>query len=486
VRELEHLRPSELAARRAELLPRARVVLGAEALLVIDLAASAGSDAGLVACAGTLPGGGVFEELIAAARGDSGRQMPFSIAGGTMAALVVPGSRPQEFLAALFDARRQLPDAWRRDLFAYLGAALLGEDGGYPPVQSPVGEEELRVPPGMVLGGSAAMQDILDRLRATVRSDLSVLLSGETGTGKELFARLIHASGPSGRGPFVAINCAALPAELLEAELFGVAAKVATGVDPRPGLIVQANGGTLFLDEIGDLPLPLQAKLLRVLQQREVLPLGGSQAKKVAVRVIAASNRDLEAMREQGLFRDDLYYRLCGLHLWLPPLRERREDLPELILTFVQWCAAKYGKRVRGVSRRALATLVAYDWPGNVRQLEHAIEQAVLLAPDGALLQAEHFTSIERTASHAAHRAAEVGAAQPPEAATAISGSPPQTLSQQVDDLERRAIGEALQRAGGNRSRAAKLLGITRNGLALKMRRLRLAARALQDERAPI
>jgi DNA-binding NtrC family response regulator len=476
VRDLERMLRSGGVPWSVEVLGRARAVLGADVLLVIDAVAGSGPDAGLLACAGTFPVADVLEELIARSRSEMEPNVALVLAGGAVAALAAPGARPQQLLAALFDSRRQRLDSWQCDLLTFLGETLLGEGGRHAPVRPPAAELELRVPADMVVGGSPAMQQLLARLRAMVRSDLPVLLSGETGTGKELFAHLIHDSGPGGGGPFIAVNCAAIPAELLEAELFGVAARVATGVDPRPGLVVQAHGGTLFLDEIGDLPLPLQAKLLRVLQQREVLPLGGSQPKKVAARVIAASNRDLAVMREQRLFRDDLYYRLCGLHLRIPPLRERREDLPELILAFAERAAAKYSMRIRGVSRRALATLLGHPWPGNVRQLEHALEQAVLLCPDGGLLQAEHFANLEPTGGDAAPEEAAIESSTPARTPPATSGSVPPTLSMQVDDLERRAIAEALRLADGNRSRAAKLLDITRNGLASKMRRLGLAA----------
>jgi transcriptional regulator with PAS, ATPase and Fis domain len=296
------------------------------------------------------------------------------------------------------------------------------------------------------------------------RSDLSVLLTGETGTGKEMFARLIHDSSSRAAGPFIAINCAAIPAELLEYELFGIGGRVATGVDAREGFFVQAHGGTLFLDEIGDLPERLQPKLLRALQEREVLAVGGSAPRKVDVRAVAASNRDLERLVKEGLFRADLFYRLRGIELRLPPLRERREDLPALLLAFAARAAAKYGKRVRGVSRRALSTLLSHDWPGNVRELESLIERAVLLCPDGGTLQREHLGIVETDHAEPIQTALPV----------ALPGPEEETLQAQVDAVEREAILRALAAAKGNKSKAARLLGITRNGLALKMERLRI------------
>jgi transcriptional regulator with PAS, ATPase and Fis domain len=317
----------------------------------------------------------------------------------------------------------------------------------------------------MLLGTSAAFQALLPQIEAIVRSDFNVLLHGETGTGKEVFARLIHGSGRQERGRLVAINCAAIPAELLEAELFGVAARVATNVDPRQGLFVQAHGGTLFLDEVGELPERLQAKLLRVLQEHEVMPLGASAPRKVDVRVIAASNRDLAQGVREGSFRPDLYFRLRGLELHLPPLRERKEDLPHLVLAFAGRAASKHRKRLRGVSRGALRLLLEHDWPGNVRELESEVERAVLLCPDGGLLQREHFL----IPGSPPPRNQEP---RPPVPATPEAGTTSQSLQEQVEALERQAIFAALAAARGNKTAAARALGITRNGLAFKMKRL--------------
>jgi transcriptional regulator with PAS, ATPase and Fis domain len=366
-------------------------------------------------------------------------------------------------LTALFESA---PEPWQHDFFAYLAEKLLPASTVEKREAVPATGDVLRFPPGMVVGSSAAMEGLLTQLRATVRSDLSVLLLGETGTGKELFARLIHDSGPHARGPFVAINCAAVPAELLEAELFGIAGRVATGVDPRPGLFFQANGGTIFLDEIGDMPERLQSKLLRVLQEREVLSLGGSSPRKIDARIVAASNRDLGRLVKEGLFRADLFYRLRGVELHLPPLRARRGDLPALLLAFASRAAAKYGKRIHGVSRRALSALLGHDWPGNVRELEATIERAVLLCPDGGALQREHFGPLERASDEPVPSASSPARPDLPASAG--------TLQEQVEALEREAILRALAAAKGNKSKAARLLGITRNGLSLKMERLKI------------
>jgi two-component system response regulator HupR/HoxA len=271
----------------------------------------------------------------------------------------------------------------------------------------------------------------------------------------------------------VAVNCAAIPDELLEAELFGVAARVATGVDPRPGRFQQAEGGVLLLDEIGELPEKLQAKLLRVLQEREVLPLGGAAARRIDVRVIAMTNRDLGRLAAEGGFRADLYFRLRGLELRVPPLRERREDIPELVLAFATAAARQAGKRILGVSRRALELLQSYAWPGNIRELENEVRRAVLLCSSGALLESGDFADVRdavaklRAAAHPA-RAADAGPALPASTAAAAGAS----LRERVDAVERQAIRDALARCGGDKSKAARELQISRNGLSLKLKRL--------------
>ncbi|HEX3554920.1 MAG TPA: sigma 54-dependent Fis family transcriptional regulator [Thermoanaerobaculia bacterium] len=440
VRELERNGIDDPADR----LGRARRALGARSLLVLDLGFP--DDPAVVACEGPLPSEPRLGDLATA---DVGTLLSDTSGGAC--------------LIALFDAA---PEPWQQDFFSYLGDKLLQTNPAIQP-KSPSAEEDLRLPPGMVVGTSAAMQDLLAQLRAMARSDLSILLTGETGTGKELFARLIHDSGLHARGSFVAVNCAAIPAELLEYELFGIGSRVATGVDQREGFFVQAHGGTLFLDEIGDMPERLQAKLLRALQEREVLPLGGTVPRKIDARIVAASNRDLGRLVKEGLFRADLFYRLRGIELRLPPLRERRDDLPTLLLAFASRAAAKYGKRVHGVSRRALSALLAHDWPGNVRELEAAVERAVLLCPDGGSLQREHFGTLEHAADESLPSAPPPPHPDPP----VVTG----TLQEQVDAVEREAILRALATAEGNKSKAARLLGITRNGLSLKMDRLKIS-----------
>ena len=227
---------------------------------------------------------------------------------------------------------------------------------------------------------SSQMAELLAEARMVAASDASVLIRGESGTGKEGLARAIHRASPRARGPFVAINCGAIPEQLLESELFGHLKGAFTGAgSSRVGLIQAANGGTLFLDEIGDMPLSLQVKLLRVLQERVVRPLGTTQAEPVDVRLVSATHRDLDAAMAQGLFREDLYYRLDVVSLTLPRLEERREDIPLLAAHFVQQLAAKYGKPVAGFAPDALEVLATAAWPGNVRQLYNVVEQSCAL-----------------------------------------------------------------------------------------------------------
>jgi transcriptional regulator with PAS, ATPase and Fis domain len=342
---------------------------------------------------------------------------------------------------------------------------------------APERKPELAVPPELVAGDSPAMRNLFEQIRATVHSQLDVLLIGETGTGKELFARMIHASGPTAKGPFVAVNCAAVPNDVLEAQLFGVEGRIGTGADSRSGLFVKAEGGSIFLDEIGELPAPLQSKLLRVLQQREVLAVGARDALKVRLRVISASNKDLEGEVRAGRFRADLFYRLRGLQYHLPPLRDRREDIPALAARFVSQAALEHDKRVAGVEREALDLLLRYDWPGNVHELRSEIGRAVLLVDAGRPLAAEHLGGVRWRVVRRDQAQAADGAAAPATPDPRDSGS--LDLGVARDALERRLITEALGRTGGVQTRAAKLLGITRNGLALKLKRL-----GIQHERA--
>jgi two-component system, NtrC family, response regulator HydG len=286
-----------------------------------------------------------------------------------------------------------------------------------------------------------------------------VLLLGETGVGKEFLARILHDSSPRRRGPFVAINCAAIPADLLEAEMFGIGKGVATGVVERTGKFQMAGGGTLFLDEIGDMPLELQAKLLRALQEKEVQPVGGAPVP-VDIRVLAATNTDLQRRMEEGRFRRDVYFRVAGFTLRVPPLRERREDIPALVESFMRAFAPGAVKAPRGITVKALRALIEYSWPGNVRELEHEVRRLVYLCPPGEAIDSTMISP------HV------VGTG--PDGGTGPAALATLDLAQNVHALERRLIAEALAKAGGNRTQAAKLLGVSRNGLNIKIERLGL------------
>jgi transcriptional regulator with AAA-type ATPase domain len=312
-------------------------------------------------------------------------------------------------------------------------------------------------PAGYIAGDSPAMASLYAQMRPLVEGDIPLLLLGETGVGKELLAKIVHASSARHEGPFVAINCAAIPAELLEAEMFGIGKGVATGVVERPGKFRQAQSGTLFLDEIGDMPLELQAKLLRALQEKEIQPVGGGTLS-VDIRVVAATNSDLDRRMQEGRFRRDLYYRVAGFVLRVPPLRERREDIPALVDGLTRTYSRELGKSVRGITVKALRTLVEYGWPGNIRELEHETRRLVSICPDGQAIDSAMLSDHVR---------------QPAGAETPADDDPTSIdLAASAERLERRLIRTALIRAGGNRTAAARLLGISRNGLAIKMERL--------------
>ncbi len=307
----------------------------------------------------------------------------------------------------------------------------------------------LSFPEGYVVGTTPEMREVYAQLQAVARWDVSVLLAGETGAGKEPLAETIHRSSLRASRPWVAINCAAIPAELLEAELFGIGARVATGVGARRGRFQEADGGTLFLDEIAEMPLDLQSKLLRALQERVIHPLGEPPLP-VDVRVIAATNVEVAALLDSGKLRRDLYFRLAGLLVRVPPLRHRAEDLPLLVKGIVTRIAAEMGKPVRGITRGALTALLSHSWPGNVRELENVLRRAVIFCPSGGAIEQAQLDRIEP-------------ASAPPDA-------PSPSLN--LEALERNAIREALARTNGNQVQAAKILGITRHSLRRRLERL--------------
>ncbi len=301
---------------------------------------------------------------------------------------------------------------------------------------------------------NSAMAELLDTAKRAANSEATVLIAGESGTGKEVLARLIHQHSPRAQGPMVAVNCAAIPENLLESELFGHVKGAFTGaVSSRKGRFQSAVGGTLFLDEIGELRLDLQAKLLRAIQERVVAPVGADQSEPVDVRLIAASNRDLYAAIGQGTFREDLYYRLGVIPLHLPPLRERREDIPGLVSHFLLKVNAPAGVRF---STGALARLKGHPWPGNIRELQNIVERAVILRK-GLLIEAE-----------------ELQLAASPQAASAngLPEIPDEGLS--LEAVEQGLIKKALAKANGNRSEAARLLKIPRHVLIYRLEKFKI------------
>jgi transcriptional regulator with PAS, ATPase and Fis domain len=313
------------------------------------------------------------------------------------------------------------------------------------------------------IGTSPAAMEVKRQARRVAQTDSTVLLLGETGTGKELLAHAIHAASRRAGRPFVAVNIAAVPDTLLEAEFFGVAPGAYTGAERkgRDGKFKVADGGTLLLDEIGDMPLALQSKLLRALQEQEIEPLGSNRVESVDVRIIAATSRDLAGMVAAGTFRADLYYRLNVLPIRLPPLRERVQDLEALIENLSEDIARRSGLPVRSVTPEAIALLAQQAWPGNIRELRNTLDQAALLTDD-LVLDARHF-------AHKPGPGLPAAAAAPARAAPAAPWSPPQArlrpLAEQVADVERAAIAAALLAHGGNRVQAARQLGMSRAAL---------------------
>ena len=314
--------------------------------------------------------------------------------------------------------------------------------------------EELkeRFRPANIIGRSKAMQHVYDLIAQVARTDTTVLLRGESGVGKELVAQAIHYNSPRADGPFVKVSCAALPESIIESELFGHEKGAFTGATrQRPGRFERADGGTLFLDEVGDLSPATQVRLLRVLQEKEFERVGGTEPIRTDVRIIAATNRDLEDAIEHGAFRQDLYYRLNVFPIHIPPLRERRTDVMLLADHFVEKHSKEHGKNVRRISTPAIDMLTSYHWPGNVRELENCIERAVLLSEDD-VIHGHHLPPTLQTAE--------------------ASGTvPPDDLEAVLDGVEREMILEALKSARGNMAKAARNLGITERVMGLRIKK---------------
>jgi transcriptional regulator with GAF, ATPase, and Fis domain len=318
------------------------------------------------------------------------------------------------------------------------------------------GREEKRQFRG-IIGKSTAMSDVFRQIEKVVDTRVTVLIEGETGTGKELVASAVHYQSRRRDKLFVAQNCAALPENLLESELFGHKRGAFTGADhDKKGLFEIADGGTLFLDEVSEMPVTLQGKLLRALQEGEFRPLGGIQTRRVDVRVVAATNRKLEECVKAGTFREDLYYRLRVFPIRVPPLRERKDDVPLLVDFFLRKYCREFNKEVRGISAAAMEILRHYDWPGNVRELENEVQRLVIQLDAGDEIRPEHISPKVRRVD------ALVGEIAP-------QGS---SLHEMMDDVERWILRRTLEETGGNRTAAAKKLGISREGLHKKLAKL--------------
>ena len=339
-------------------------------------------------------------------------------------------------------------------------------------LRSSIAEKE-KLPQDMI-GASPGFRRAYDLLRQAGDSQITVLLLGETGVGKELFARALHAMGARREKPFVAVNCAAIPNELVEAELFGVERGAYTGAQvARAGRFERADGGTLFLDEVGDLPMPAQSKLLRVLQDGEIERVGDQRTRHVNVRVIAATNADLHRLVREGRFRSDLYYRLNPFQIQIPPLRERKEDISMLAKRFVEKYSAIHGKKLRGFTDKAKRSLLTYPWPGNMRELQNMVERGVILAPSGTRIEVSHlFTGC--------------GSEQAQEFGLGLDGNlglhrweTGKELCEAVfngvmtlDQVEAMLIETAVDKSRGNLSAASRMLGLSRPQLAYRLKRL--------------
>lgn len=428
-------------------------------------------------------------ELVLAASGEEGIRM---LRDGTAIDLIITDLQLGNTtgLEILETAKRVLPDVPVVLITGYgtvKSAVEAMRKGAYDYLSKPVDHDELKIVISRALQASRLSQDnrtlraglrdqfgferivSVSRKMAEVkhmamevaRTDVTVLITGESGTGKELLARAIHYASPRAGGPLIAVNCAGIPETLLESELFGYEKGAFTDAKKaKPGRFQLADRGTLFLDEIGEMSLATQAKLLRVLEDHTIDPLGGTRAVKVDIRVIGATNQDLSELIKKGRFREDLYYRfhVCPVHI--PPLRERRDDISALLTAFLEVSARERGTRTRGVSRDALAILQHYPWPGNVRELHNVVEWITISCHEGEI-RPEHLPSYLRTA-----------------------GEPVKEMSSQVsllsfglsvDELEKAMLKEALEKTGGNVSEASRLLKITRNTLRYRMAKYNLA-----------
>ncbi len=320
-----------------------------------------------------------------------------------------------------------------------------------------------------IIGAGPKIQQVVRLIERIRDSVVNVLITGESGTGKELTAKAIHYTSPRARKPFVALNCAALPETLVESELFGIEKGVATGVNPRVGHFQKADGGTLFLDEIGDLSLTAQAKILRVLQERVVEKVGGRAPVPVDVRLLAATNRDLEAEIAKGSFREDLYYRIKVIHIHLPPLRDIREEVPVLANHFLNEYCRETGRDGLEFAPAVLRKLTASPWPGNVRQLRNEVMRLAACARGRMILEEDLWEGLPGP-----REAASTGLGAFAAAPVMVKDARPKSLKDAIEQLEREMIGEALASTKNNQQQAARMLGLSRQGLINKMKRYEL------------
>jgi transcriptional regulator with PAS, ATPase and Fis domain len=342
-------------------------------------------------------------------------------------------------------SHQQLADAQRRAAEAHARAERLEMR-----VKSLAAELDLKTGVGHAVGQSPAWKDVLKKATQVAATETTALLQGESGTGKEVVARFIHRASPRKNGPFVAINCAALPEQLLESEVFGYERGAFTGAQqPKPGQLELASGGTLFLDEVSEMSLPAQGKFLRVLQEREFQRLGGTRPIKANVRVIAATNRDLRKAVAQGVFREDLYYRLQVFEIAIAPLRDRKSDVLPLVDAFLQDLARSFGRPLAGLTADARGTLLEYGWPGNVRELRNALERAAILC-EGGLIAPQHLL-------------------------LPVGRQPATADTTDLSVVERQTVEQVMRETRGNKSQAARRLGLTRTQLYGRLRKYGLA-----------
>jgi len=329
-----------------------------------------------------------------------------------------------------------------------------------------------------IVGSSEKLLTAVRLVERVARSKVTVLLLGETGVGKDLFARALHRASTRSGGPMIAVNCAAIPRDLIEAELFGVMKGAYTGADQdRPGRFERAHGGTLFLDEIGELSLQAQAALLRVLQEGELERVGDSRTRKVDVRLVAATNEDLEKAVKEGRFRADLLYRLNVYSVTVPPLRERLDDLPDLIRHFVDKYNEVHGKKVRGTTDMAMSLLRGYDWPGNIRELANTIERGVILAENNGLIEASDIFPHVAVTDTSAVLGRDGTLVEQEAGGTQVPGDDFFSSGLSLEEFELGLMRQALNRSNGNVSQAARLLGLTRPALDYRLRKAGISAK---------